>query len=501
MTESVSVFDDLEASESRGLQALLLRLAGSLVVRLGLGALVLFALTAAFLASSVVERERQRVLSDWGQQVADAASSYMGVHGAAWIAAPTAEDREVLDRNLLPFLDVVADAGVALYREDGRIIYSSDPDAVGTVVEDLAPALAGSLQGRVVDATVEPASALPYDARAGADGVPPTEVVRSVVPVGLDENDPNAGVILEAARSYDSVRAATRSVQGIIWGGFAVAYVLLMLAAVPLISRSDRLLRERTAVLRGLLKRQRDTVDQLNAADTLKNRYLTAVSYELRTPMQAISLLTDRLRTHGASMEPDRLRDVVERLDRNTQQLQRRLTDLLDVDLLAQGGLEARRRPTDMAELVRQAIAEMEAADRRVEPPGGRLEATVDTGLVLRAVEHMLENAVEHTPAGTPVHVRVEPFEGGATIVVEDEGPGVPREQRASIFEPLVSGKTPSGQPGAGIGLTLVRAIAELHGGRVWVEDREGGGASFHLRLPNSGSVAGRTAANRVRNA
>jgi len=100
-------------------------------------------------------------------------------------------------------------------------------------------------------------------------------------------------------------------------------------------------------------------------------------------------------------------------------------------------------------------------------------------------VENLLMNAARHTAADRQIWLRVEAFEDGALVIVEDDGEGVPLELRSSIFEAFQQGPTSSfHSPGTGIGLSLVTQFAELHGGRAWVEDREGGGASFRVFLP-----------------
>ena len=114
--------------------------------------------------------------------------------------------------------------------------------------------------------------------------------------------------------------------------------------------------------------------------------------------------------------------------------------------------------------------------------------ASIDAAKVERIVENLLVNATRHTAPSASLWVRVRPGPGGVLLVVEDDGPGVPEEMREAIFEPFrqVPGAAhPS--PGVGIGLSLVARFAELHGGRAWVEEREGGGASFQVVLPDSG--------------
>jgi len=105
-------------------------------------------------------------------------------------------------------------------------------------------------------------------------------------------------------------------------------------------------------------------------------------------------------------------------------------------------------------------------------------------------------NAIKHTPTGTPVRVFVTGSEAGVMITVEDEGEGVPPDLREKIFEEFRQGTAPNPSPGVGIGLTLVRRFAEMHHGRAWMEEREGGGASFRVFLPkvHPGTPSGSTA-------
>ena len=108
----------------------------------------------------------------------------------------------------------------------------------------------------------------------------------------------------------------------------------------------------------------------------------------------------------------------------------------------------------------------------------------VDAPKVERIVENLLANAIKYTPSGTPIWVKVERVPEGALLTVEDAGPGIPQEERATVFEPFHQGANRSTHaPGVGIGLSLVARFAELHGGRAWVDDRDGGGAAFRVLL------------------
>jgi signal transduction histidine kinase len=109
----------------------------------------------------------------------------------------------------------------------------------------------------------------------------------------------------------------------------------------------------------------------------------------------------------------------------------------------------------------------------------------VDPPKIERIVENLLMNASRHTEADRRIWLIVAPHDGGVRITVEDNGPGVPADIRAAIFEPFRQGPTRSPHsPGTGIGLSLVARFAELHGGRAWVDERDGGGAAFHVVIP-----------------
>jgi signal transduction histidine kinase len=164
------------------------------------------------------------------------------------------------------------------------------------------------------------------------------------------------------------------------------------------------------------------------------------------------------------------------------------LSDLLDLDRLDRGIIEPRRRATDVAALVRRTVESSDIMGTRpVEVDARLVVASIDGPKVERIVENLLANAARHTPPDTRIWVRVVPEPGGVLISVEDDGPGIPEELRESVFEPFRQGSgTPRHSPGVGIGLSLVAKFAGLHGGKAWVDERPGGGASFKVFLPGA---------------
>jgi signal transduction histidine kinase len=216
----------------------------------------------------------------------------------------------------------------------------------------------------------------------------------------------------------------------------------------------------------------------------MKNTFLAAVSHELRSPLTSILGLALTLEEQPMS-DPDR-EELLGRLATNARKLDRLLKDLLDVDRLSRGIVTPKVRSTDLVAIVDRTLESLDVlAERPIARETESAVVPVDPPKVERIVENLVTNAVRHTSPETAVWIRVWPEEEGAVIAVEDDGPGVPDELKREIFEPFRQGPTASTHsPGTGIGLSLVTMFAELHGGRAWVEDRDGGGSSFRVFFP-----------------
>ncbi|MFL5800034.1 MAG: PAS domain S-box protein [Actinomycetota bacterium] len=245
--------------------------------------------------------------------------------------------------------------------------------------------------------------------------------------------------------------------------------------------------------LRRALEMERDAGDRLRALDEMKNTFLHAVSHELRTPLSAVLGFALTLERADLDLPEQEARDIAGRIAANARKLERLLTDLLDLDRLDRGIVEPKLLPADLAQLVRRAVRESGLpAERNVELDTKPVVIGLDAAKVERIVENLVANSFRHTPARARVWVRVRPVSGGALLCVDDDGPGVPPELKETIFEPFMRGpKAPAHAPGVGVGLSLVGRFAKLHGGRAWVEDREGGGASFRVFLPVNWPAAG----------
>lgn len=229
----------------------------------------------------------------------------------------------------------------------------------------------------------------------------------------------------------------------------------------------------------------------------LRSDFVAGVSHELRTPLAQIRLYLDTLRL-GRIRSDQEHRWAIEHIDRETT----RLIQLVENILLF--SKQERGRAVSAAELIHLSPAVEEAAasfaplaaSKRVAvrtrvPP--QATARVDPGAFRQVVLNLLDNAVKYGPPGSVVDVSLEPGTVGVRLVVEDRGPGVPDEEQDAIWETFRRGSEAVGSEvaGSGIGLSVVREIAEGHGGQAWVENRTGGGARFIVQIPD-GWLGGR---------
>jgi signal transduction histidine kinase len=248
------------------------------------------------------------------------------------------------------------------------------------------------------------------------------------------------------------------------------------------------------ATLRAIIDAQWERVEHesevssgLREMNDVKDTLLHAVSHDLKHPLAGILGAMQTIRRddelHLSEAERESLYEVIEQSGRKMNRL---IDDLIDLDRIDRGKLQPNRKPTDLGELTRRVAREcpdMETHPVRVESDEIRVD--LDAAKVERIIENLLVNTSRHTPPGTSVQVRVQRRSNGAVLIVEDEGPGIPDELKAVLFEPFRQGDTSSGR-GMGIGLSLVERFAQLHGGSAYIEDREGGGARFVITLPGT---------------
>jgi signal transduction histidine kinase len=248
---------------------------------------------------------------------------------------------------------------------------------------------------------------------------------------------------------------------------------------------------QREAELETALRREYAAADRLKAMSQMKDTFLRAVSHDLRTPLTAMHGVAVTLERTKLNLPREQALDLVRMMIEKTRKMDRLLSDLLDLNRMEEGILEPNRTLIDVRDLAHRVVDEVDQLRGwPIEIDAEPVRAAVDALKVERIVENLLLNTTRHTPPGTQVWVRARASERDLELIVEDAGPGVPAELAGTIFEPFRQGQPPPGGPpgkqgkGVGIGLSLVARFAQLHGGRAWVAERPGGGASFHVVLP-----------------
>jgi len=243
----------------------------------------------------------------------------------------------------------------------------------------------------------------------------------------------------------------------------------------PVVDRS----RDELGQLARAFDRMRQRLSQLERA---RREFIGNASHELRTPLFSlhgfIELLTDE------DLDEPTRREFLETMREQVDRLQRLAEDLLDLTRLDAGRMHIERRPVDLAELAQDLCDEFRAVAVATDHP---LELDVDEarGLgdeqrVLRIGRALVENALKHTPPGTRVLVRAR----GASLIVEDDGPGIPPEHAGHVFDRFyrVDGAHASG---GGLGLAIARELAEAMGGTLELRSR-GGRTTLTLGLPTA---------------
>lgn len=223
---------------------------------------------------------------------------------------------------------------------------------------------------------------------------------------------------------------------------------------------------------------------ELREIDRMRSAFLMAISHELRTPLTSVVGYATLLDESLESLPREDIAISVKAIAAQSRRLERLLFDLLDTERLSRGRIEPELADTGIRDLVMRVVETTSANGRMHVAVGPGVRAYVDTALTERIVENLVVNAIKHTPSDSRIWVKAVRRNRHVRIVVEDSGPGVPDALKEAIFEPFKQGDAPENSPGTGIGLSLVAQFAKLHGGRAWVEDRRGGGASFRVELP-----------------
>lgn len=250
------------------------------------------------------------------------------------------------------------------------------------------------------------------------------------------------------------------------------------------ISESKRAQRELTAALDA----QREANEELARINRMMGDFVSVVSHEFRTPLTSIQGFGELIRDEDLD-EAD-IKDYADEIYRSAERLARLINDMLDLDRLESGRVELRLERLDFNEIVEDAVASLAhsspAQQIVLELDHALPPITGDRDRLTQVTTNLVGNALKYSPDGG--EIRVTTARDGALLHMQvlDRGLGIPADALETIFERYsrVGSRRNAAIKGTGLGLPITRQIAELHGGRVWAEAREGGGSVFHVTLP-----------------
>lgn len=228
--------------------------------------------------------------------------------------------------------------------------------------------------------------------------------------------------------------------------------------------------------------------EHLVEQERMRSLVLSTVAHDLRSPLAIVRTGLDTLKDPAGRGDPEQRAQLLEAARRAAERTNRLVDDLLGLGA-AERGIDP-SAVTDVDAALRSLLAELELRDVHVELETCTVAAAIDPVSLGRIVENLVLNAAKYSPPGGTITVRCQPVDRSADAVpgvelsIEDEGPGVPPELRAEVFEPFRHGGDARG--GVGLGLYIAARFTQLHGGEIRVGDASGGGAAFHVWLPRA---------------
>ncbi|MGZ8606835.1 MAG: sensor histidine kinase [Actinomycetota bacterium] len=269
--------------------------------------------------------------------------------------------------------------------------------------------------------------------------------------------------------------------------GFAVG----VLAHQRAVHRRERRVLEVLVETRGNeLGEERAEVARLRRVDVKRSEFVAIAAHEFRTPLAAVIGVLSTLKTHGTVLEQSVKEELIDGAQAQAERLARLVNDLLTASRIEDGVLRlhpervAAKALVEDAERASGTTGRVHVQLHRVDP------LTCDSDAIVRVLTNLLDNARKYSPEDSPIEIVVSQEPNVVRFAVCDSGPGIPPEDRESVFERFRR-LGESVKPGAGLGLYITRGIVEAHGGEVTVGEAPGGGAEFAFTLPRAAAAEG----------
>lgn len=240
------------------------------------------------------------------------------------------------------------------------------------------------------------------------------------------------------------------------------------------------------AVERAELAEQARQAQLARAAEELQRALLNSVSHDLRTPLVSITGTLSSLEEDGACQDDPAQRILITMAREEAERLNGLVGNLLDMTRIEAGALRTTEEPCDIQEVINAALDRLGSrlASRAVSVDAAELLAPMDFVLMAQVLVNLLDNAIKYSPPATPIDVTARFVDGTVEIAVLDRGYGVPPDDLARIFDKFYRVQPLTGASGTGLGLAICKGIVEAHHGRIWAENRPGGGTIITVALP-----------------
>jgi two-component system sensor histidine kinase KdpD len=243
------------------------------------------------------------------------------------------------------------------------------------------------------------------------------------------------------------------------------------------------------AIERARLSEETEQAQVQIEAERLRNALLSSVSHDLRTPLAAITGAASGLLQREHSLDPNG-RELAQIAFEEAERLNRLVGNLLEMTRLESGSVKVEKEWQPLEEVIGTTLLRLDCLFEdhplQTKLPEGLPLVPIDGVLIEQVLVNLLENAVKYTPAGSSIQLSARSVENEVVVEVTDRGPGLPPGEEERVFDKFYRVR-PATTSGVGLGLAICRAVIEAHGGRIWAENRIGGGAVFRFTLPLDG--------------
>jgi two-component system sensor histidine kinase KdpD len=242
------------------------------------------------------------------------------------------------------------------------------------------------------------------------------------------------------------------------------------------------------AIERARLAEAARRAELLHATEKLQTALLNSISHDLRTPLVSITGALSSLAEDRGTFDAATKQSLIEAAREDAERLNRLVGNLLDMTRIESGALKLNRQPCDVQDLIGTALeqvhARLGARPVTVAIPDDLPPAPLDFVLIVQVLVNVIDNALKYSPPGSPLEICARVAQSKVEIAVADRGSGIPREDLARVFDKFNRVQRPDNVSGSGLGLSICKGFVEAHGGRIWAQNRTGGGTVITLALP-----------------